>query len=207
MIILSVLIPSIPSRSDLLVKLYNELDKQRKVIHDNWILGEVEILIDESKSFIEGGLSIGKKRESLVQRAQGRYLCFLDDDEQIAGNYLQTIVRLSESKADLLTFRSLANLDDYWCVVDMSLYNPTNEETSPDKICYRKPWHVCAVKSHLAKVHQFEDINYSEDWNWFEKVLTGCISEAHSDAVIHSYVHRAKVSEADKITEYELRTK
>lgn len=203
MIILSVLIPSIPERATQLGDLLTRLTIQKQFIEANWILGEIEIVIDDSTSFLNGGLSIGKKREALVQRAQGRYLCFLDDDEDIAGNYLQTIVRLSESKADLLTFRSIADLDDYWCVVDMSLYNPVNEETSPDKICLRKPWHVCAVKSHLAKIHQFDDTNYGEDWTWFERVLKFCTSEAHSNAAIHRYIHRKSISESDKITEHD----
>ncbi len=202
MTILSILIPSIPERHEKLDRLMNELIKQRSFIHENWLLGEIEIIIDDSPKFLEGGLSIGKKRENLVKMASGRYLCFLDDDEEISGNYLQTLVRLTESKADVLTFRSLANLDDYWCIVDMSLYNKGNEETSHDKICYRLPWHVCPVKSHLAKVHSFEDINYAEDWKWFEKVLKGCTSEAHTNAVIHMYKHRALVSEADKITNH-----
>lgn len=205
MIILSVLIATTPDRKEMTDVLLSRLEVQREFIHRNWLSGHIEFVVDDSKRFLDGGLSIGKKREALVQRATGYYLCFLDSDEDIAGNYLQVLVKLAETRADVLTFRSLANLDNYWCLVDMSLNHKVNEETSDDKICNRMPWHVCAVKSHLAKVHSFEDTNYGEDWNWFEKVLTGCKTEAKSDAIIHMYKHRKAISEADKITHYEER--
>jgi hypothetical protein len=207
MIILSILICTTEDRNEMFTELYNELHKQLEYMNTfHPSLGNIEILVDDSKRFLDGGLSIGKKREALLMRAEGRYLCYLDSDEKIAGNYLETLVRLCQSKADVITFRSLANLDSYWALVDMSLNNKENEQTNPDKICRRLPWHCCPVKSHLAKVHSFEDINYSEDWKWFHKVLKGCTSEAHTDAIIHQYVHRKAISEADKITQHEIQS-
>lgn len=201
MVILSILIPTIKSRRAKLSQLVKELSKQKKFIDENWLLGEIEILIDDSPKYLIGGPSIGMKRDSLVQQASGKYLCFLDDDESISGNYLQTLVRLTEQDKDVITFRSLANLDDYWCIVDMSIEHKENEQTLAEDICKRPPWHICPVKSSMAKVHKFEDTNYGEDWNWFERVLKGCESEAKTNAIIHMYNHRSKKSEADKITQ------
>jgi hypothetical protein len=202
--VLSILICTTPDRNEMFTELFNDLNRQleyMQTFHSS--LGEIEILVDSSKKFLDGGLSIGKKREALVHRAAGRYLCFLDSDEQIAGNYLETLVRLCQSGADVITFRSLANLDSYWCVVDMSLKHTANDETHPELIAERKPWHVCPVKSHLAKGPKFENSNYGEDWSWMSEVLKSCQSEAKTNAVIHMYKHRAAVSEADKITQHE----
>jgi hypothetical protein len=165
-------------------------------------LGEIEIIIDGSERFLDGGLSIGKKREKLVSAANGSYLCFLDDDEQIAPNYLEVLVRLCCQNKDVCTFRSLAKLDNYWTVINMGL-GQSNEQANPNWIVERNAWHICPVKSEWAKLHTFEDINYAEDWKWFEQVLTHCQTEAHTDAVIHSYQHSAQTSESDKITNHE----
>lgn len=162
-------------------------------------LGEIEIIVDGSERFLDGGLSIGKKREKLVTEANGKYLCFLDDDEQIAPNYLETLVRLCHQDRDVCVFRSLAKLDNYWCIIDMGL-GQGNEEANPYDVVHRNAWHVCPVKSKWAKLHTFDDINYGEDWKWFEQVLKHCETEAHTDAVIHSYQHSASTSEADQIT-------
>lgn len=205
MIILSVLIATTPDRNEMFTELFNELHKQLEYMNTfHPSLGNIEILVDDSKRFLDGGLSIGKKREALLMRAEGRYLCYLDSDEKIAGNYLETLVRLCQSKADVITFRSLANLDSYWSVVDMSLSNSENEETNPTKLTRRLPWHICPVKSHLAKVHKFDDSNYGEDFGWMGKVLKGCTSEAHTEAIIHQYVHRTSISEADRIIKHQL---
>lgn len=205
---LSILIPSIPERKEKLHALMDEVYRQ----YDLFIphipyLGDVEILFDDSKRFLDGGLSIGKKRESLVQRADGKYLCFLDDDENIAPNYLETLMRLCFERKDVCTFRNLSRLDAYWCIVDMSLQHTVNEEATPERMVKRRPWHICPVLSKYAKEHPFPDTNYGEDWHWMERVLSHCKTEAKTDAVIHVYNHSAKISEADKITNHAIQSK
>lgn len=198
---LNILIPSIPSRKDKLTGLLIELRKQIayvRAIHP--ALGVAKIIVDDSKSFLDGGLSIGKKRESLVRQTQGKYLCFLDDDESIAPNYVETILRLCLEDKDVCTFRSISKLDNYWTVIDMSLKNE-NEQASDQDIIKRKPWHICPVRSDYAREILFPDINYGEDWVWFEKVLEKCRNEAKTNAIIHQYNHSIKKSEANKAHE------
>lgn len=202
-IILSILIPSIPERAEklnaLLMELYCQYDEFQKF---HYTLGQAEFIFDDSKRFLQGGLSIGKKRESLVSRAKGKYLCFLDDDETIAPNYIETLIRLCSENKDVCTFRNISKLDNFWTIVDMSLYHSVNEQASPDNIIKRKPWHICPVRTKYAKKYGFQDSNYGEDWQWFEQVLTECLTEAKSNAIIHQYNHSKINSEADKITNY-----
>lgn len=200
---LSILVPSIPERKQKLVSLLDELYRQYDLLQPHIkYLGDVEILFDDSKRFLDGGLSIGKKRESLIQRADGKYLCFLDDDENVAPNYLEVLLRLCNERKDICTFRNLSRLDDYWMIVDMSLFFSYNEQATPEKMIKRLPWHVCPVLSKYAKLYPFPDTNYGEDWEWMEKVLVHCKTEAKTDAVIHVYNHSRKISEADKITNH-----
>ena len=200
MIILSILIPSIPSRYGILSRLATELYRQKlymQTVHPT--LGEIEIVIDGSERFLDGGLSIGKKREKLVTAANGKYLCFLDDDESIAPNYMELLVRMCNENKDVCTFWSLAKMDNYWGLVDMSFTYLDNEPLSPIRIARRMAWHVCPVRSKFAKLHTFDDINYGEDWKWFEQVLKHCETEAHSTAIIHQYNGSEVRSESNKI--------
>lgn len=199
---LSILTASIPERHSIMIGLYGKLHRQMYEVHTNHeMLGEIEWILDESPSFINGGLSIGKKRESLVRRAKGKYLCFLDDDEDIAPNYVETLVRLCQHDMDVCTFKAIAKNDNFWSIIDMSIYNP-NIEASPNYVTLRSPWHVCPIRSSFAKMFDFEDINYGEDIKWMEKVLTQVTSEARSTAVLLQYNHSNKHSEADKITKH-----
>lgn len=202
MIILSILIPTIPERGKMFTELFNEVHKQvayMDAFHPS--LGEIEVLVDDSKKFLDGGLSIGKKRESLVHRAAGKYLCFLDDDDSIAPNYVETLVRLCQSKADICTFRSIAKLDTYWTIIDMGLSHE-NEQSTPNGIVRRSAWHICPVRSEFAKQISFPDSSYGEDWEWMRQVLKLCGTEATAYSIIHQYRHSSKISEADKITDY-----
>ena len=202
MIILSILISTTPDRAEMFTPLYNELHHQLQYMETfHPTLGHIEILVDDSKLFLEGGLSIGKKREALLKRAEGKYLCYLDSDDGIAPNYLETLVRLCQHDRDVCTFRNVSKFDNFWTVIDMGLFFK-NEEATPNHTTRRNAWHICPVRSMFAKKYDFDDSNYGEDWSWFKKVLTHCNSEAKSEAIIHEYNHSVNHSEADKIMRY-----
>ena len=196
---LSILIPSIPSRKDKLLRLQTELYKQAFALHATFPgHGYIEVLVDDSKPFLDGGLSIGKKRESLVQKAQGRYVLFLDDDDTISPDYVKTLLELCSKGMHACTFRALFKLQDYWGLVNMSIENKENEQATPDRMIQRPPWHICPVWTEFARIHPFNDSNNAEDYEWMEKVLSHCQTEAHSDRIIFQYNH-GPGSEADKI--------
>jgi glycosyltransferase involved in cell wall biosynthesis len=198
--ILSILTPTIPERRKKFNKLFTKLAIQIYDLQKNHpTLGEVELSYDDSEKYLNGGLSIGKKRESLLQRATGKYVCYLDDDEDIAPNYVETLVRLCHQDKDVVTFRNLTKTAYYWTIIDMSLNHRTDEEANPNYIIRRKPWHINPIRSVLAKMHSFEDTNYGEDAAWMNKVLKHCLTEAHTDMVLHCYNHSSSKSESDKI--------
>lgn len=199
MIILSVLMPTIPQRVEQFTALYNELMSQVTYMHTvHPSLGQIEVLIDSRDRFLDGGPSIGTKRDALLQRATGKYLNFLDDDESIAPNYLETLVRLCSKDKDVCTFRNLTKTDGYWTIIDMGLHF-ADEEATPDRITRRSFWHICPIRSTYAKTARFPDTNYGEDAAWIAKVRKFVRSEAKSDAVIHCYQHSSVKSEADRI--------
>lgn len=197
--ILSILIPSIPGRLDKLGLLIAELEKQKKLLNDaHPTLGGIEILYNDSPRFLDGGLSVGKKREHLVKQAQGKYLCFLDDDDKIYPNYLEELVRACNEGPDVVTFKSLFTCDYYATVVSMRL-GQDNDEATPYSDVNRNAWHICPVLSSIAKKHEFKDINDAEDWDWFERLLPELNSEIHVPAILHNYNHSSLNSEVENI--------
>jgi len=198
-VVLSILVPSIPSRESKLLVLKKELQRQCNIVYMRQeMLGNIEILVDKGAAFLDGGLSIGKKRQALVKNCIGEYLCFLDDDESIAPNYVESLLRLCNTGNDIGTFRALVKLKESWGLVNMSLNNKENEQFNPDHTVQRPPWHMCPVKSKYAKLYEFDDINNAEDFRWFEKVLSHCKTEEHTDRIIFQYNH-GDHSEADRI--------
>lgn len=199
--ILSILIPVLPKRYAIFMRLLEELQRQVNYMHSKHSdLGLIEILFDDAPSFLDGGKSIGGKRNALRQKAIGKYSVFLDDDDDIAPNYIETLVRLAQHDKDIITFRCMFKNDTYWALLNMSLVNKVNEETNPHSVIQRTPWHVCAIKTEITRKENFDDaLNHNEDFTWMEKILPHVTSEAHTDVILTQYNHSAKGSEADKI--------
>ena len=197
---LSILIPTLPQRKKMFNILRKNLTAQIDFVHSTHpSLGQVEILFDSSKKFLKGGLSVGAKRDALKCRATGEYLVFVDDDDMIAPNYLESILRLMESNPDIITFRSLYKSSTYWGIVDMNLNHAENEQMNDSTIVKRQPFHVCPIRTSIAQQHSFPDINNAEDWGWMVNVLTDCKTQSHSDQILHQYNEFASVSEVNKI--------
>ena len=197
--ILSILIPSIPERALQLYTLLQNLNIQKdKLAKDHPTIGGIEILFDSSDKFLAGGKSVGQKRNDLVQSATGDYLCFLDDDDEVAPNYVETLVRAMAHGSDIITFNSLFKCDTYWTIIDMSLSNE-NEQATPFRIVKRNAWHICPMKTELAKKHQFSNKNNAEDWDWMQRVLGGVFTEYKLNVILHQYNHFANISAVDEI--------
>ena len=102
MIKLSILVPTVPNRIDTFyLTLIKELLKQCNNRDDIEILG----LFDNKKR------SIGSKRQDLLNMANGEYLVFIDDDDDISPDYIN----------DIMT--SLYNNLDADCVVFDCIYS------------------------------------------------------------------------------------
>ena len=96
---LSILIPSLHSRTDMFCELINVLHKQKT--------DEVEIisLIDD------GEMSIGAKRNELVRVANGDYIAFVDDDDSISKNYIYNLLKGIEQGFDCCSLRGVITWD------------------------------------------------------------------------------------------------
>jgi hypothetical protein len=199
-VMLSILMPTIPERAKMFRKLKLQLLKQvRKTRNVHPVLGMVEVIEDDSKKFKDGGLDIGSKRQALLDKATGMYVCFLDDDESISPDYVESLLRLCFQRPDVCTFSNISKLDNFWCLVKMSIKYNENQQAFPG-VVLRKPWHICPVLREHAQKVKFPVSNYGEDWVWFEKVLEHCKTEANTSAILHQYNHSIKVSQSDNVT-------
>lgn len=192
MIKLSILIPSIPSRLEMMAatcKRIVELIGDRNDI-------EVLVLTDNKMR------SIGMKRDALVQAAIGEYLCFVDDDDEVYDNYITEIINAIEvsNGADVIAIQQHATINGgNKFIIDFSV-NYENEEA----LCKggvwqdtkRKPFHVCPFKRSVAQKHHFPDANYGEDWHWCERVLRDVTTSHKTNTPIMCYNWASDITEA-----------
>jgi glycosyltransferase involved in cell wall biosynthesis len=183
---LSILIPTLPSRINMLSMLIQRLNKQ---IIDFDFIDRVQILtLCDTKEF-----SVGKKRNMLLEMSCGKYVCFIDDDDQISDKYLFEIMRATQSNADVITFcgdyveNKLTTPFSISCI-HRGNYNHPN-------IFYRLPNHLCPVKREIAMICQFTDKNFGEDSDYSERINKHIKNEFHIQDKLYFYMYDSNTSQ------------
>lgn len=193
--LLSILILSVPNRiQPMLVPLYDRLMKQAGDRKDVEIL----CLIDNKV------MSIGEKRNKLLLVASGGHLAFLDDDDEVADDYIETLVECvrNNPSADVVAFRQHCTVNGNMFMVDFDLRNE-NEAAGPGpdgkwRDIKRKPYHMCVWKSVIAKNTPFENVSYGEDLIWVTKLAQRAKTQVKLDKTLHFYRYSDQTSESIK---------
>jgi glycosyltransferase involved in cell wall biosynthesis len=182
---LSILTPTIPSRTHLLKDLSDKLDGQ---IGDLPI--EHLVLCDNKRR------TIGEKRDALLRAAIGEYIAFVDDDDDVSDDYVSELLKaIDEGGSQVITFEQDAYFDELHTRVIFH-HGRGNEEENYGGITQRGAWHVCAWKRDIAWTSYFPAKNYGEDWD-FCKILNDLpMAEHHIPKVLHTYRFRSEISEA-----------
>jgi len=183
---LSILIPYTQDRKSMLEDL----------IVDLWLscspknIDDVEILTD----YREKPVSIGAKRNSLLERANGEYLAFFDSDDKPCNDYIDLLLKAIESNPDCCSLKGIITIDGGKPeIFEHALkYNAwkTNENAKEGEVKYeRYPNHLNTIKAYIAKQFKFPEKNFGED-HAYSKLLhaSGLLkTEAYISDILYYY--------------------
>ncbi len=174
---LSILICHLTKRKPLLDRLMACLQPQ--------LTPEVEVLVEED----QGQSSIGSKRNKLLERATGSWVCYIDDDDGINPNYVAIILKALESNPDCVSLNGLIyqEIGQPPRPFVHSLKYSEWFESGPK--FYRNPHHLCPVRRELALKAGFPDISSEEDRRYSERLLPLLKTEVEipEDVVLYHY--------------------
>lgn len=155
---LSILIPTMPGRERFFDRLMSELNRQ---IHPGGKRYDVEIVY----SIGDKSVSVGKRRNELMDLAKGEYICFIDDDDRIADNYIDLVMTGIATSPDCCSLNGIIITDgkDPKPFIHSIDYNEFFER---DGIYYRCPNHLNTIRTELARQCPFPDWQRSEDSNF-----------------------------------------
>ena len=139
--------------------------------------------------------SIGAKRQALVDIARGQYIAFCDDDDDVAPDYVESLLRAAETGADVITFRQRAIYNGMESEVHFGINNQDGA-FNPGGITLRAPWHVCAWRRERVEGCLFLEGNYGEDAVWCHQARKRIRTGHHIDKVLHIYRHDAATTAA-----------
>ncbi len=185
MITLSILTPAVPSRMEQLAKLCRWLGDQIGTLPVEHLC-----LLDNKRR------TVGEKRDALLRAARGKYVAFVDDDDDVAGDYIFELMQTAQSDPHVITFQQEATVDFQTALVEFRLGNP-NEPFVPGTVVKRNAWHVCAWRRSLAIQSHFPPTSYGEDWAFAAPLCAlPNLREVHIPRVLHFYRHSSATTEA-----------
>lgn len=139
--------------------------------------------------------SIGAKRQALVDIARGQYIAFVDDDDDVSPDYVESLLRAAETGADVITFLQRAIYNGMESEVHFGVNNQ-DWQFNPGGITLRAPWHVCAWRRERVEGCLFGESNYGEDLVWCQQARKRIRTAHHIDKVLHTYRHDAATTAA-----------
>jgi len=181
------------------------MEKLEKQIGDR---EEVEIIsIMDNKSF-----GISEKRNELMKLARGSHLTWIDDDDDVADNYVSKLTETISANpdVDVISFDQMCYLEGKEARVFAEMGNP-HEHVLPDpndptryKDTLRPPYHWCCWKTSLAASESFREVwshgdsgQSMEDIDWltrlYPKVEESIYLQGH---YLHIYRYSTEISES-----------
>lgn len=193
--VFSILIPAIFERLDRLKTLVGHLEDQFTSQDRVEIISVVDNRI----------VTIGEKRQLVLDSSHGDYVAFVDDDDSISIHYVQSIlaaIKVSPG-VDVITFNNISNIENHKSICVNMRLKQQNEQARFDDVdgasmpvIKRAAWHTCAWRADLAKQVKFPATSYGEDWAWAEKLNELAQTEHHIPQQLHHYFFKATVSRA-----------
>lgn len=164
-ITLSILICSVDTeeRQNKLKNLINELHRQ---ISKNYAEEIVEIIVDTDNM----NKSVGQKRNDLIEKAQGEFICFIDDDDFVSENYLSIILYHLNPSIDILliAIEHIENGVNKPKIIP-SLY--IDNLNTGEAVFKTNHFHLCPHKKSIARNVLFECVNFAEDMLYSQKMV------------------------------------
>lgn len=179
-----ILIPSIEKRSEQVAKLKRELYNQ--ILYQQ-LVGSVDIITLTDS----GSITIGDKRNKLLEVANAEYISFFDDDDWPSKCYIER------------NFEGILKGVDCNSLMGVITWDGTNPELFEHSIKYKEyktagpmsgvkyerfPNHLNVIKRSIAKQFKFPSSYFGEDTDWATQVYdSGLIKDEHSitDIIYH----------------------
>jgi len=150
----------------------------------------VEILIDDTEP-----MNVGMKRNRLLERAKGEYVCFIDDDDMITDIYVPKTLKALETKPDVVEL--VGFLPKY----DLPFIHNLNcgGHFKKDGIQFRTPNHLNTIKTEIAKQVRYPEISHGEDQDYSHRLWNSGLMKTESLIGERMYIYQFNPATSETI--------
>lgn len=107
-------------------------------------------------------MSVGMKRQNLLQGAEGKYSVFIDDDDELTDAYVEDLVQTIQGSYPVMRLRG--QIGPY--TFTHSLENTLTSPMARGNVFVRPPNHLNPMMTDVAKLIPFRDAVRGEDLDW-----------------------------------------
>lgn len=207
--LLSILIPTVVGREDDLLRLLDNIKKQKKYsFTEVKLVGYYEgsechyLKSNDDELWIEvwkddKQISIGQKREMMYEKAQGLYSQMTDDDDLLADDAIERIlgvIKTAANSPDCITFQEAVDIDGVKYCSNFSL-DYGDWEGDGSKLLsdgfhfHRTPFFKTVIKTEIAKSVPIPHTRFGEDHQWAQALKPHLKTEIHIPRNIYFYNH------------------
>jgi glycosyltransferase involved in cell wall biosynthesis len=144
-------------------------------------------------------ISIGAKRQKLLERATGDYIVFFDDDDQPEYNYIDLIMQVIRQSPDCIgmIIRMSTNGENYQtCCHSLKYKKWANNVDGYDYV--RSVTHFNPVKRELALKVGFKDLRFGEDKDYSDRLTPLCKNEVFIKERLFHYRYTTNINHKEK---------
>jgi len=144
---------------------------------------DVEIVISTDN----GEIPIGTKRNLALDSANGKYVCFIDDDDIVSDGYVDLVLLKSKEDSDVIVFNGIVTTNGW--DIRLAKQGMEYEYGEIDNVYYRLPNHLAIHKKETIN-ERFMDVRTGEDDEWAQRRLKEIKTQSRIDGIIYHYDFR-----------------
>jgi glycosyltransferase involved in cell wall biosynthesis len=144
---------------------------------------KIEVLVDAD----EGSITVGTKRNRMLEKAKNDYVCFLDDDDLISRDYVAKVMGALATRPDCVGLEGIYTRSGQ----DPRLFKHSIKFTSwyeDNGVYFRNPNHLNPIRRDLASVARFPDLVRGEDHAYSQRVQPLLKTEVYIEGPIYHYL-------------------
>ena len=190
---ISILIPTMASRRTLFHEVLREVRRQIEEVPEI----RVEVLWESDN----GEMTLGAKRNVLVDKCQGKYHCFIDDDDVLALDYIKTFVPMIRSGVDY-DCASFVGAHYYRGVFNKLFYHSLDHtewaEFQDRYIRTVSPMNM--IRTDIVREVRYADIRNTEDHEFSKRLMSsGLLKSEYKINPNHPIYHYVDGVKHDRI--------
>jgi GT2 family glycosyltransferase len=192
--LLSILIPTTPDREKVLYELLYSLHLQIEV-------GKFQPFVEIRIEPDDGKLSVGKKRQMLLEKAKAKYVVFIDSDDEVSKDYTPSILEaIEKDKPDVIGFSGFMttngmNRENFKISKDLPYI--TIQDTFGNKEHLRFNNHLSPIRKDIALKIGFKDMVFGEDYDYAKRLKESGLIKTETyinkDLYHYKYISNKKV--------------